>query len=203
MVMAVPEAEGTLAGAVQARKQRAQARRPKVVTQTHTPTAGGGYQRSTVTTPPKTPTRPRGKGSSFEIKSLDGPHTGALFAEYFAAAVVISLALFTETATQGYSATISKVMIRLTALTSVFFVLFLLQGSKRGAQAAIWFGLLIDVGVVFTAARGNLFTTVATEVSGTGLSSQGITLDSAGNLDNGGGGIKPPVTPAGVTLPDE
>jgi hypothetical protein len=156
-----------------------------------------------MTTPPRTPARPRGGGGSFQIKSLDGPHTGALFAEYFAAALIISLALFNETQTKGYSATISKVMIRLTALTAVFFVLFLLQGSKRGAQAAIWFGLLIDLGVIFTAAREQLFSTVATEVSGAGLGAQGVTLDSAGNLDNGGGGIQPPVTPAGVTLPDE
>lgn len=70
----------------------------------------------------------------------------------------------------------SKVLIRLTALTSLFFVLFLMSGSKRGGQFAIWFGLLVDLGIVFTAARGQAFTTLADEISGKGT---GITLDAA------------------------
>ncbi len=148
---------------------------------------------------------PRGSkgsfGSSIKIKPFEGPHTGALFAEYFAAALIIVLALFTETATKGYSATISKVMLRLTALTMVFFVLFLMQGSKRGAQAAIYLGLLIDLGVIYSAAQEQLFSTTAAEVTGKGT---GVQLDSAGGLSDGSGkGLDVPPEPVGVTLPSE
>jgi hypothetical protein len=117
------------------------------------------------------------------------------------AALIIVLALFTETATKGYAATISKVMMRLTALTMVFFVLFLLQGSKRGAQAAIWLGLLIVIGVIYTAAQEKVFTTTADEVSGKGT---GVTLTSKGSLaDGSGSGLDVPPEPVGVTLPSE
>jgi hypothetical protein len=83
----------------------------------------------------------------------------------------------------------------------VFFVLFLMQGSKRGGQLAIWLGLLIDLGVIFTAAREQLFTTTANIISGKGT---GVTLDSTGALSSGGGtGLQVPPEPIGVTLPSE
>jgi hypothetical protein len=72
----------------------------------------------------------------------------------------------------------SKVMMRLTALTAVFFVLFLMTGSKRGGQVAIWFGLLVDLGVIFTAARGQTFTSISDMISGKGT---GVSLASATN----------------------
>lgn len=156
--------------------------------------------------PPASPGRTvrpkRASGKGFQLKAPTGPHSGALFAEYFCAALIIVLALFTETQTKGYTATISKVMTRLTALTMVFFVLFLLQGSKRGSQFAIWLGLLIDIGVIYTAAQESLFSTVSQEVSGKGVT--GVTLDDSGKLVGGGGvGIDPPPEPVGVTLPSE
>jgi hypothetical protein len=197
--------------AVAIHKQRATRRRAEV-TQATGVDAGRGVRdtRPSRAAPPSarpapSPGRKRGPGGSgLQIKSLNGPHTGALFAEYFAAVLIIVLALFTESATKGYPATISKVMMRLTALTMVFFVLFLMQGSKRGGQAAIWLGLMIDLGVIFAAAQEQLFSTVATMVSGKGLTSQGVTLDSTGGLSSGGGtGLQVPAQPTGVTLPDE
>ena len=135
------------------------------------------------------------RGSRMNIKQLSGPASGALFAEYFAGALIITLDLFTKSATQGYLGTMSKIMMRLTALTAVFFVLFLMTGSKRGGQAAIWFGLLVDLGVIFTAARGQTFTTVASEISGKGT---GATLDAATTTSN----LAAP-HPDQMQLPDE
>jgi hypothetical protein len=137
------------------------------------------------------------------MSKVEGSHSGILFAEYIGGAVVISLELFTQGANRGYTASMSRVMIRLTALTAVFFVLFLMQGSRRGAQAAVWFGLIVDMGIVFTAGRGQTLSTTADIVSGKGV--QGITLTSAGDIQGGsaGSGINPPPEPEGVQLPDE
>lgn len=144
------------------------------------------------------PRRSSRGGSGFTIKPMTGPASGALFAEYFGAALVIVLELFTKSASEGYLGTMSKVMMRLTALTAVFFVLFLMTGSKRGGQAAIWFGLLVDLGVIFTAARGQTFSTAASEVSGQG---SGITLDAAG-LSKEASSLTAP-HPEQTQLPDE
>lgn len=167
---------GAVAGAASARKARTAA--PAAPARTSSGARG--------------PQRRRG-GSAFTIRQLQGPASGALFAEYFGAVLVITLDLFTKSATAGYLPTMSKVMMRLTALTAVFFVLFLMTGSKRGGQAAIWFGLLVDLGVIFTAARGQVFTTTADEISGKGT---GITLDAATSALN-------VPHPEQVQLPDE
>jgi hypothetical protein len=137
------------------------------------------------------------------MSKVEGSHSGILFAEYIGGAVVISLELFTQGANRGYTASMSRVMIRLTALTAVFFVLFLMQGSRRGGQAAVWFGLIVDMGIVFTAGRGQTLSTTADIVSGKGI--QDIQLTSAGDIQGGsaGSGINPPPEPQGVQLPDE
>lgn len=131
-------------------------------------------QRSTITTARQSSSRSGGRKLS--IGKLDSPRSGALFAEYFAAALVITFDLFVKSPTEGYLSTMSKVMMRLTALTAVFFVLFLMTGSKRGGQVAVWFGLLVDLGVIFTAARRQSFTDIADMISGKGT---GITLVDA------------------------
>ena len=116
------------------------------------------------------------RSGKFAMGKLESPASGALFAEYFAAALVISFDLFVKSASQGYLSTMSKVMMRLTALTAVFFVLFLMTGSQRGGQVAVWFGLLVDLGVIFTAAKGQSFTTISDMISGKGT---GVTLTDA------------------------
>jgi hypothetical protein len=201
-----------VATALAARQQRASRRRAKVLSDDEPAgvAAGRGVRDtrpSRITAAPRAPKSPKRSGgatkfgSSFQFKTYDRAPTGALVAEFMGAALIIVLALFTETATKGYAATISKVMMRLTALTMVFFVLFLLQGSKRGAQAAIWLGLLIVIGVIFTAAQEKVFTTTADEVSGKGT---GVTLTSKGRLaDGSGSGLDVPPEPVGVTLPSE
>lgn len=143
------------------------------------------------------------RSGKFAMGKLESPASGALFAEYFAGAFVISIGLFTKSSTDGYLPTMSKIMTRLTALTAVFFVLFLMTGSKRGGQAAMWFGLLIDLGIVFTAAKGETFTTLADMISGKG---SGIQLTSATgaatvSTDTTSGLVAPHPEPA--KLPDE
>lgn len=121
------------------------------------------------------------RSGRFAMGKLESPASGTLFAEYFAGALVITLDLFVKSPTEGYLSTMSKVMMRLTALTAVFFVLFLMTGSKRGGQVAVWFGLLVDLGIVFTAARRRSFTDIADMVSGKGT---GISLvDATSKLD--------------------
>jgi len=141
----------------------------------------------------------RGKGLA--IKRLEGPVSGALFAEYFAGIFVIFIGVFTKAPTEGYLAVMPKIMIRLTALTAVFFVLFLMQGSKRGAQAAVWFGLLVDLGIVFTAAKSQTFSTTADIISGKGMPVQtlGAKGDGTGNQPSA---LTVPPEPEGVQLPD-
>lgn len=134
------------------------------------------------------------RGKSFAIKKLEGPQSGALFAEYFGGALVIILGLFTKGPSKGYLDTMSEIMMRLTALTAVFFVLFLMQGSKRGGQAAVWLGLLIDLGIIFTAARGQTFSTTADIVSGKGTGVETAAMTSA---------LTVPQPQPGVTFPDE
>jgi hypothetical protein len=144
--------------------------------------------------------RSRGPG----ISKLSGPATGALFAEYFAGALIITFQLFTDTPSRGYLPTMSKVMMRLTALTAVFFVLFLMQGSRRGAQFAIWFGLLVDLGVIFTAARSQTFTTISDIIGNKGTPA-GVQLTAAGDKAGATPGLPfdAPPTPSGTQLPDE
>lgn len=149
------------------------ARKTRASTGTAAPARTGSARRSRASSGPSGASR---GAKGFTLGKLEGPASGALFAEYFAGAFIITIELFTKSATEGYSTVMSRVLIRLTALTSLFFVLFLMSGSKRGGQFAIWFGLLVDLGIIFTAARGQAFTTLADEISGKGT---GITLDAA------------------------
>jgi hypothetical protein len=74
----------------------------------------------------------------------------------------------------------SELIVRLTALTAIFFVLFLLAGTKAG-KAAMWFGLLVDLGIVFTATTQNVFADLASAVQGKPITdpSTGEALDTA------------------------
>jgi hypothetical protein len=150
--------------------------------------------RSSPTTARRARSYAGGRAKGFTLKKLNSPQSGALFAEYFGGALVICLDLFVEAPSAGYATTMSKVMIRLTALTAVFFVLFLMTGSKRGGQAAVWMGLLIDLGIIFTAARAQTFSTTADEIAGKG---SGVTTDAATSA------LTPPVVPPGVTFASE
>lgn len=147
--------------------------------------------------PPITRTRTRSRrlpsAGGFKGPSLSGAHTSSIFAEYIVAVVIISLGIFVRGGAQGYTVVISNVMMRLTALTAVFFVLFLMAGSKRGGQAAMWFGLLVDLAIVLQAARSQTFSTTADIIAGKGTGVDSTTLASSTTATE----------PTRVQLPDE
>jgi hypothetical protein len=88
----------------------------------------------------------------------------------------------------------SELLLRLTALTMVFFVLFLLAGTK-GGKAAVWFGLLVDFGILFTAATENVLADTASVISGQPVGTNSTTLAASG------GSLDQPEPPPSVTLP--
>jgi hypothetical protein len=73
----------------------------------------------------------------------------------------------------------STIMIRLTALTALFFSLTLIGTVQRAAKFAIWFGFIVDLGILYhattsgsTKAIANIFSGKPILSSGTG----GVTL---------------------------
>jgi hypothetical protein len=84
-------------------------------------------------------------------------------------------------------------MVRLTALTAVFFVLLLIAGSPNSGKAAAWFGALVDLGIVFTATRESMFSTLADVVQGVPTGADQATLTAA---------IKVTEPPPDIVLPE-
>lgn len=139
----------------------------------------------------------RRKGRSWDeaFKAMTGKTNGApLLAEYIGGVVIICLGTLTRGPSQGYTNVMSELMLRLTALTTVFFILFLLAGSKAG-KSAVWFGLLVDLGILFTAATENVLSDTASLISNTSVGGGSTLLASGGNLDQ-------PEPPPSVTLPE-
>jgi hypothetical protein len=139
----------------------------------------------------------KGRTWAQAFDSMSGKTGGApLLAEYIGGVVIICLGTLTQGPSKGYTNVMSELLLRLTALTTVFFVLFLLAGSKAG-KAAVWFGLLVDLGIVFTAVNQNVLSDTATLISDTAVGGGTATLLSAG----GGGDLEQPEPPPAVTLP--
>jgi hypothetical protein len=107
------------------------------------------------------------KTESFIGKAAD--KSPVLLAEFVAGLAIIGIAMFTRSATEKYNDVITGVIARYTAFTAVFFVLFLMASGKRSSQAAAWFGLLIDLGLVFDAVNHNMFQDLSSFIKGTGL----------------------------------
>lgn len=104
---------------------------------------------------------------------------GVLLTEYLAAVAIIVYATIVKGPKQGYQVVMSELVIRLTALTMIFFVLFLMAGTKLG-KAAGWFGLLVDLGVLFTATQDGAIKQLASVVQGQPLKDEtGKPLDTA------------------------
>lgn len=164
----------------------------------------GSAKTSTGKTSSGTRTQPRAggvlasrKGRTWNqaFSSMTGKTNGApLLAEYIGGVVIICLGTLTRGPSQGYTNVMSELMLRLTALTTVFFILFLLAGSKAG-KSAVWFGLLIDLGILFTAATENVLSDTASLISNTSVGGGSTLLASGGNLDQ-------PEPPPSVTLPE-
>lgn len=113
------------------------------------------------------------------FKGLAGKEPGGiLLAEYLAAVVLLCVAAITRGGRDGYTTVMANLTIRLTAVTGVFFVLFLLAGTRAGKTAA-WFGLLVDVAIFINSAQRNVFLDIGRAVTGTPTAG---TADSAGNV---------------------
>lgn len=102
-------------------------------------------------------------------------HSGALIVEWILAVVLILITVPLEKQQQGYTVTISTMMLRLTGLTGIFFFLALLGTSPTTHRFAVWFGLIIDLGIIYHAATSgsgqlisNIFNHTSTLNSSTG-----------------------------------
>jgi hypothetical protein len=101
-----------------------------------------------------------------QFKSLAGKSSGGpLIAEYIAAVVILVMGSLISGKQKGYTTVMSSLIIRLSSLTAVFFVLFLLAGTK-GGKSAVWFGALIDVAILMTATSENVIASMAKVIQG-------------------------------------
>lgn len=95
--------------------------------------------------------------------------TPVLVAELGIAFLIIGINGASNIARDGYQKAISGIMLRYTALTGVFFILFLFTSSKKGSTFAAWFGALIVLGILFDAVNGKGITDLATVIKGNPL----------------------------------
>ena len=117
------------------------------------------------------------------VGNQDASNTGKLVVEWLAGVVLISIAVPTQGSDNGYQKVMTTIMYRLTALTAVFFVLALMANSRAG-RVAVYVGLLIDLGLVFTTYREGT-------LKKTGELIAGKPTGEAGNSTDGGGTAVP------------
>lgn len=111
---------------------------------------------------------------SFIGKAVD--RSPVLLAEFIGGLVIIAVAMFTRTATEKYQDVMASIMARYTAFTGIFFILFLMgSGGKRASQAAAWFGLIIDLGLLFDATNHSMFEDLSAFINGSGLTNATLT----------------------------
>jgi hypothetical protein len=90
-------------------------------------------------------------------------------AEYVLGLLLITIITITNSAKTGYNDAMSKAMLQASALTGVFFILFLMSSGQRASRVAAWFGVLVDLGILFTAVNSNAISDFASLVQGNGL----------------------------------
>lgn len=98
-------------------------------------------------------------------------HSPVLVAEFLLAILIIGFNGFSDIARNGYQTAMSGVFLRFTAVSGVFFVLFLLSGSKRGSTVAALFGGLVDLGILFNAVNKGAISDLTSVITGGGLPS--------------------------------
>lgn len=108
--------------------------------------------------------------------SSAGNHAPVILAEYILAMLIIVIKTITDTAKTNYQSAMALAMLQASALTGVFFVLFLLASGKRASKVSAWFGALVDLGVLFTAVNAGAITDFTSLVQGHGLPSGVTTL---------------------------
>lgn len=111
--------------------------------------------------------------------SSAGNHAPVILAEYVLAMIIIVIKTITGTAKTSYQEAMAVAMLQASALTGVFFILFLIASGKRASKVAAWFGVLIDLGVLFTAVNANSITDFTSLVQGKGLPSGNTLLSNS------------------------
>lgn len=141
-------------------------------TSTATPTSSGtfgGYGRGA-----RTPRRssPRTSGRPMQ------PHVRVLVAEWMLAVILIVVTVPSEKGGKGYANMMTTLMLRLSGLTGIFFALSLIGTAQRAARFSIWFGFIIDLGILYHAASNRSGGTLAAIFTGKPILSEsgGVTL---------------------------
>lgn len=141
---AVKQAKKSLTGSDSASRKRAQDRVParddSRVSTARTSSVPGGHGGGART-------RRRGPTSSRPLQ----PHVRVLVAEWLLAVILIAITVPSEKGSKGYPVMMGTIMLRLSALTGIFFALSLIGTAQRAARFAIWFGFLIDLGIIYHA----------------------------------------------------
>jgi hypothetical protein len=161
---------------------------PSASTGSTASTASGGTSKPS---PKKKPSRIRRyagyggtgyKASKPAFRSLTGrEYGGVMLAEYLAGILILAAGMIIRGSSNGYLAVMSGFLTRATALTGVFFILFLLGPTKAG-KAAMYFGALVDLSIVFTATQQNIFSDLAKVVQGQPLAVDSATVDANTNI---------------------
>jgi hypothetical protein len=103
-------------------------------------------------------------------------HSPILAAEYGIVVLIITGKGISDIARIGYQTAISGIMLRFTAATALWFVLFLLASSKKGSAFAAWFGFLVVLGAVFDAVNSQSTTDLTSIIQGQPLTNSDGTL---------------------------
>jgi hypothetical protein len=107
-------------------------------------------------------------------KYTGSTHTAGLIAEYIAGMVLIAWGIFTGQ--KDYLEAMSEAMWRMTALTFVFFVLALVARGDKSGKAALAFGAIVDLGILFHATQTNVIKTMGNVIAGQGTGVDNTTL---------------------------
>lgn len=121
-----------------------------------------------------TPRGPRTRYIRY-IGNDEAANLNRLVAEWLVAVAMIVFGVPGQAANAGYHRAMKAVMFRLSALTAVFFVLALMSNGK-GAKAASYFGLLIDLGIAFNAVTTGTFASMNNIFGGKSDLSSGVQL---------------------------
>lgn len=117
------------------------------------------------------------------FKALTGrEYGGVMLAEYLAGILILAVAMIIRGWSNGYLTVMTGFITRATALTGVFFILFLLGPTKAG-KAAMYFGALVDLAILFTATQQNVFSDVAKVVQGQALTTDTATVEANTTMD--------------------
>ena len=96
-------------------------------------------------------------------------HSPVLVAEFLAALILVGFQGMSGIAKNGYQHAISGILLRFSAITAIWFVLFLFASSKRGGTFASWFGFLIVLAILFDAVNKGSIKDLTGIVSGAGI----------------------------------